>query len=69
MILDYTKINHLYLVCGHTDMRKGIDGLAAVIQNQFELDVYQEASLFLFVVDVLIGIKHCFESRWIRIAL
>ncbi|MEQ7094098.1 IS66 family insertion sequence element accessory protein TnpB [Enterococcus gallinarum] len=48
MILDYTKINHLYLVCGHTDMRKGIDGLAAAIQNQFELDIYQEASLFLF---------------------
>jgi Transposase and inactivated derivatives len=29
-------------------MRKGIDGLAAVVQNQFQLDVYQDSSLFLF---------------------
>ncbi len=30
MIVDYTKVDHIYLVCGKTDMRKSIDGLAAL---------------------------------------
>lgn len=29
MIVDYTKVDHIYLVCGKTDMRKSIDGLDA----------------------------------------
>ena len=47
MIVDYTKVTHIYIVCGKTDMRRGIDGLAAIIMDQYELDVYSDA-LFLF---------------------
>ncbi|MGX7026045.1 IS66 family insertion sequence element accessory protein TnpB [Vagococcus hydrophili] len=47
MVLDYTKIQTIYIVCGKTDLRRGIDGLASIIMNQYELDVYSDA-LFLF---------------------
>ncbi|MGX7200472.1 IS66 family insertion sequence element accessory protein TnpB [Enterococcus nangangensis] len=47
MIVDYTKVKHIYIVCGQTDMRRGIDGLAAIITEQYELDIYSDA-LFLF---------------------
>lgn len=47
MIVDYTKVGHIYVVCGKTDMRRGIDGLASIIMEQYELDIYSD-SLFLF---------------------
>lgn len=47
MMLDLRQINQIFLVCGKTDLRKGIDGLVDVVQQQFELDPYQKA-LFLF---------------------
>lgn len=37
----------LYIACGHTDMRKQIDGLAAMVSQNFELDPFDNA-LFLF---------------------
>ncbi|WP_022796629.1 IS66 family insertion sequence element accessory protein TnpB, partial [Bavariicoccus seileri] len=46
MIIDYTKVKHIYIVCGKTDMRRGIDGLAGIITDQYDLDVYSDA-LFL----------------------
>ncbi|MFD1708333.1 IS66 family insertion sequence element accessory protein TnpB [Siminovitchia sediminis] len=44
---DYTSVQNIYIICGKTDMRKGIDGLAALIQDSFELDPYSD-SIFLF---------------------
>lgn len=38
---------HIYLACGNTDMRKSIDGLSAVVQQNFHLDPFSN-SLFLF---------------------
>lgn len=37
----------MYIACGYTDIRKGIDGLAALAQQQFQLDPCSKA-LFLF---------------------
>jgi hypothetical protein len=37
----------VYLACGHTDMRKSINGLAAIVEGSFELDPFAE-SLFVF---------------------
>lgn len=34
MLKDLTADN-IYIICGHTDMRKSIDGLAALVQQQF----------------------------------
>ncbi len=47
MIGDISRAEHIYIVCGYTDMRKSIDGLAAIIQKNFRLDVFS-GSLFLF---------------------
>jgi len=37
----------VYLCCGHTDMRKSINGLMVIVQNSFELDPFSDA-LFVF---------------------
>jgi len=37
----------IYLACGHTDMRKQIDGLAAIVEGSFKLDPFSEA-MFVF---------------------
>lgn len=39
--------NRVYLACGPTDMRKSIDGLAAMVSFQFNLDPFSE-SWFVF---------------------
>lgn len=38
---------NIFLICGRTDMRKGIDGLATIIQDEFKIDLYSN-SIFLF---------------------
>ena len=47
MIGDVSRAENIYIVCGYTDMRKAIDGLAAIVQQNFKLDVFS-GSLFLF---------------------
>ena len=46
-MLKNLSADHIYIVCGHTDMRKSIDGLAAIIQQQYQLDLFGN-SAFLF---------------------
>ena len=43
---DFTSVENIYIICGKTDMRKGIDGLATLIQDSFELDPNSD-SIFL----------------------
>lgn len=47
--MDVLRIeaDHVYLACGSTDMRKSIDGLAAVVENNFKLDPFSH-DVFLF---------------------
>jgi transposase len=37
----------VYLACGRTDMRKSINGLAAIVEGSFKLDLFQGA-FFVF---------------------
>jgi len=37
----------VYLACGKTDMRKSINGLAAIVQERFKLDPF-DGALFVF---------------------
>ncbi|MGN8707268.1 IS66 family insertion sequence element accessory protein TnpB [Bacillota bacterium HCP3S3_E9] len=43
----FSRTSHIYIVCGYTDMRKSIDGLCAVIQDQLQMNP-SGSSLFLF---------------------
>lgn len=47
MLSDFTKAGKIYIACGYTDLRRGIDGLATIVQKQFQLDPFTN-SLFLF---------------------
>jgi transposase len=48
MLKEYRGFRRVYLACGYTDLRNGIDGLAASVQNQFHLDPFDKGTLFLF---------------------
>lgn len=37
----------VYLACGKTDMRKSINGLSAIVEGTFKLDLFSDA-LFVF---------------------
>ena len=37
----------IYIVCGATDMRKGVDGLAAIVNHRLACD-FSGASMFIF---------------------
>lgn len=47
MLGDISRAEHIYLATGYTDMRKAIDGLATIVQQNFNLDPFSN-SLFLF---------------------
>ena len=47
MFNDFTGADQVYIACGYTDLRKGIDGLAYMVQQQFHLDPFTN-TLFLF---------------------
>lgn len=38
----------IYIVCGYTDLRYGIDSLAAIIENRFHINLFIPNTLFLF---------------------
>ena len=38
----------IYLVCGYTDMRYGIDSLAAIIEQKYKMNLFVPNTLFLF---------------------
>ncbi|KOY83891.1 IS66 family insertion sequence element accessory protein TnpB [Lysinibacillus macroides] len=46
-MLSKTPIERVYLATGSTDLRKSIDGLAAIVQMSFQLDPFS-SNLFVF---------------------
>lgn len=46
--LDAGKFKAVYIVCGYTDLRFGVDGLANKVQSEFNLDPFDKDILFLF---------------------
>lgn len=47
MLNDFKGASHVYVVCGYTDLRKGIDGLSSLVQQTYNLEPFTD-SLFLF---------------------
>ena len=46
MLSDFTGRQGIYLACSYTDLRKGIDGVAAMVQQRFKPDPFTN-TLFL----------------------
>jgi len=47
MLANFSSIEQIYIACGHTDMLKSINNLAAIVQQNFKIAPFQPA-LFLF---------------------
>ena len=47
-MLSEFKFDQVYLACGYTVLRLGINGLSALIKEHFNLDPFQKGILFLF---------------------
>ena len=47
MLSGFTGADRVYIACGYTALRRGIDGLASLVQQQFNLDSFTN-TLFLF---------------------
>ncbi len=48
MLSDTVTFQKIYLACGYTDLRGGIDRLSTLVKKQFDLDPFQKDVLFLF---------------------
>ena len=48
MLREASGIKRVILACGRTDLRKGMDSLAALIRLAYGLDPLEEGTLFLF---------------------
>ncbi len=46
-MIDPSRVSKYYVACRYTDLRRGIDGLAAMVIQQFGQEL-REDSLFLF---------------------
>ena len=47
MLGDITAVDDIFIVCGRTDMRKSIDGLCSIVQDQLHMDPRRSA-IYLF---------------------
>lgn len=48
MLNDATGFKHIYIRVGYTDLRSGIDTLAAIVQNSFHQDPFCPDNLYMF---------------------
>jgi len=65
MLTDFKGADHVYIACGYTDLRRGIDGLASLVQQQFELDPFSN-TLFRKCQISVHQKTRCQESPWQR---
>ncbi|MBQ1240402.1 MAG: IS66 family insertion sequence element accessory protein TnpB [Lachnospiraceae bacterium] len=47
-MLKEANFESVYIACGYTDLRYGIDGLAATVKEKFELNPFSPHTIFLF---------------------
>ena len=48
MLSEISGFEEIYIACGRSALRKGIDGLATLIKENFGLSLFQKNVLFLF---------------------
>ena len=63
MLNDFTGADKVYIACGYTDLRKGIDGLARLVQQQFEPDPFSNTSFFC---KICFNFTHIFQKMCVK---
>ena len=48
MLSEAHGIKKFVVVCGYTDLRKGIEGLAQIIEGTYNVSPFEEDTLYLF---------------------
>lgn len=48
MLSEANGITKIFVVCGYTDLRKSVDGLAQLLEGRYHLDPFERNVLFLF---------------------
>ncbi|MDG4528173.1 IS66 family insertion sequence element accessory protein TnpB [Streptococcus suis] len=71
MTIRLSDLGQVFLVCGKTDMRQGIDSLAYLVKSQFNLDPFSgQVYLFCGGLSLLRRSKRPIQSSllgWTRI--
>lgn len=64
-MLNIDKVEKVYLDCGSTDLKKIIDGLVMLVQNQLKLDPFEKV-LFVFCNKQMDKLKilNFYEGFW-----
>ena len=57
-MINLCNLGQVYIVCGKTDMRKGIDTLAFLVKEKFEMDPFA-GQVYLFAAVSRIVLKLC----------
>ena len=60
MLNDAKDLQAVYIVCGYTDLRKGIDSLSNIISQTYGMDPFQPGTLFSSVDVKQIGSRHLY---------
>ena len=42
-MIDLNRVQKYYVACGYTDLRRGIDGLAAIVSQQFGQELREDS--------------------------
>lgn len=61
-MIDLSRVKNYYVAYGYTDLRRGIDGLAAIVMTQYGMEIRND-SLFLYAVGKWIESKRCTGRR------
>ena len=60
----------IYIVCGYTDLRYGIDSLAAIIERRYHMNLFVPNTLFLFLRKVCLEDQRApVGRRWLPASL
>ena len=64
---DHSYFAGVYIVCGYTDLRFGIDSLAAIIERRFHMHLFVPNTLLTDHISMVLlpkGMDSCFTSAW-----
>lgn len=72
MFSDTKEYKHIYMAFGYTDLRQGIDGLAAKVKHDFELDpgtdsFFANIAMISFASSSIISLNKISEFFFCRI--